>query len=65
MNNLLWMDATMDDPLVVDLDFDFMETFLPDDWREKAKELGALKRCRNIPDAETLLFEAQNSNTSF
>jgi len=28
---------------------------LPDEWREKAKELGALKRLRNFRDCDTLL----------
>jgi len=36
-------------------DFDYLLSFLPSEWQEKAKELGALRRCRKIPDAETLL----------
>jgi len=36
-------------------DFDYLVTFLPDGWQSKAKELGALTRCRKIPNAETLL----------
>jgi len=36
-------------------DYEFMLSFLPTGWREKAKELGALRRCRKIPDAESLL----------
>ena len=36
-------------------DFDYLVTFLPVGWQDKAKELGALKRCRKIPNAETLL----------
>lgn len=30
-------------------------TFFPDNWQEKAKELGALLRCRKFLDAESLL----------
>jgi len=41
--------------LVVAEDFDFLVTLLPDGWDAKAKELGALRRCRKIPDAGTLL----------
>jgi hypothetical protein len=36
-------------------DFDFLLTFLPCGWEEKAKELGALRRCRKIPNAQVLL----------
>jgi hypothetical protein len=36
-------------------DFDFLLTFLPSDWEAKARELGALRRCRKIPDARVLL----------
>ncbi len=38
-----------------DSDFEYLLTFLPNGWQEKAKELGALCRCRKIPNAETLL----------
>jgi hypothetical protein len=41
--------------LNVSKDFAFLLTILPDGWREKAKETGALRRCRKVPDAETLL----------
>lgn len=41
--------------LDVDSDFAYMLTLLPSGWQEKAKELGALRRRRGIPDAETLL----------
>ena len=36
-------------------DFDYLKTFLPEGWQARAKELGALRRCRKVPDAETLL----------
>jgi hypothetical protein len=36
-------------------DFIYLTSFLPVGWQEKAKELGALRRCRKVPDAETLL----------
>lgn len=41
----------LDDPQ----DWEFLLTFFPDGWEDKAKELGALLRCRNFTDAETLL----------
>jgi len=41
--------------LDVPLDFDFVLTFLPEGWEEKAKELGALRRCRKIGNATVLL----------
>ena len=36
-------------------DFEFLLTFLPQGWEEKARELGALRRCRKIADARVLL----------
>ena len=36
-------------------DWDVLTSFFPDGWREKAKELGALLRCRKFLDAESLL----------
>ena len=47
----------MTDPqrLEVADDFEFLLTFLPAGWEEKAEELGALRRCRKIPDARVLL----------
>jgi hypothetical protein len=36
-------------------DFAYLTQFLPQGWQAKAKELGALRRCRKVPDAETLL----------
>jgi hypothetical protein len=41
--------------LVVDEDLEFVLAFLPPGWEAKAKELGALRRCRKIPDARVLL----------
>mgnify|MGYP006287384119 FL=1 len=38
-----------------DADFDYLVSFLPVGWQKKARELGALRRCRKIPDAATLL----------
>jgi len=48
-------DTKMVKPINVASDFDYLVTFLPAGWQSKAKELGALKRCRKIPNAETLL----------
>lgn len=36
-------------------DFDYLLSFLPKGWQSKAKELGALRRCRKVPNAEALL----------
>ena len=36
-------------------DWPFLVTFFPNGWQQKAKELGALLRCRKFPDAESLL----------
>jgi hypothetical protein len=41
--------------LQVSKDFEYFKGFLPEGWSEKAKELGALRRCRKVPDAERLL----------
>ena len=41
--------------LAVESDFAFLLSLLPDGWQDKAKELGALRRCRKIPNAEALL----------
>lgn len=38
-----------------DPDFEYLLTFLPDGWEQKAKSLGALRRCRKFPDAYVLL----------
>jgi len=39
----------------VEEDYEYLISFLPEGWREKAKELGALRRCRKVPDADVLL----------
>jgi len=36
-------------------DWEYLMTFLPDEWPGKAKEFGALLRCRKFADAESLL----------
>ena len=36
-------------------DWDVLATFLPCDWQEKARELGALRRCRKFANAGALL----------
>lgn len=36
-------------------DFDYLCSFLPYGWQTKAKELGALRRCRKVPDGRVLL----------
>ena len=36
-------------------DWDVLLSFLPDGWEEKAKELGALRRCRKFADPGVLL----------
>lgn len=36
-------------------DWETLVSFLPDGWRQEAKNKGALLRCREIKDAETLL----------
>jgi len=41
--------------LEVESDFEYLLAFLPRDWQYKAKSLGALRRCRKIPDARALL----------
>ena len=45
----------MDHGLRVADDFDYLVSFLPSGWEAKAKELGALRRCRRVRDARTLL----------
>jgi hypothetical protein len=39
----------------VDRDFEFLLGFLPEGWEGKAKQLGALRRRRKVPDARVLL----------
>jgi len=41
--------------LHVENDFEFLLTFLPEGWDDKAKELGALRRCRKVPNPQVLL----------
>ena len=41
--------------LRAETDFDFLLTFLPPEWERKAKELGALIRCRKFNNAQVLL----------
>lgn len=36
-------------------DWDVLKSFLPMGWQERARTLGALRRCRKFADAETLL----------
>jgi hypothetical protein len=36
-------------------DFEYLLTFLPPGWESKAKELGALRRCRKFDSAQVLL----------
>ena len=48
-------DMPTESGLDVSEDFEYLLGFLPQGWQGKAKELGALRRCRKVPDAETLL----------
>lgn len=41
--------------LSVESDYEYLVGFLPPGWRDKAKELGALRRCRKVPSADVLL----------
>ena len=41
--------------LSVGEDFEYVLRLLPEGWQAKAKELGALRRCRKVPSAEVLL----------
>ena len=43
------------DLVEVESDFEYLVRFLPEGWEQKAKELGALRRCRKVPDARVLL----------
>ena len=36
-------------------EFEYLLRFLPEGWERKAKELGALRRCRGVADAQRLL----------
>jgi Transposase DDE domain len=44
----------MRDELVAQ-DWDIVTRMLPADWKESARQCGALRRCRNVDSAETLL----------
>jgi hypothetical protein len=41
--------------LELEEDFHYLLQLLPDGWQEKARSLGALRRCRGVSDAESLL----------
>jgi len=43
------------EPIAQSQDWPYLVTFLPSGWQLKAKELGALLRCKKFPDAESLL----------
>lgn len=49
------MSLNKEADLRAETDFDFLLTFLPPDWERKAKELGALLRCRKFNNAQVLL----------
>lgn len=44
-----------EEALNIDQDWDFIMAMLPKGWEEKARELGALQRCRRFATAEPLL----------
>jgi Transposase DDE domain len=44
-----------EDALELEEDFHYLLQLLPDGWQEKARSLGALRRCRGVSDAESLL----------
>ena len=48
------MMARMSDQLVA-ADWDIVKGLLPRDWEAGARQCGALRRCRNVKNAETLL----------
>ena len=45
----------MKDLNLLDEEWEFLTSFLPDDWRERARRTGALRRARGIADADCLL----------
>jgi len=49
------MGVAMDKVKGIEQDWEYLLTFLPREWRQKAKTLGALLRCRKFVDAESLL----------
>ena len=46
--------AHMRDALIAQ-DWDIVKQMLPEDWEISARQCGALRRCRNVRNAETLL----------
>jgi hypothetical protein len=46
---------TPEDALELEEDFQYLLQLLPEGWQEKARSLGALRRCRGVSDAESLL----------
>ena len=44
-----------EDNLELEEDFQYLLRLLPNGWQEKARSLGALRRCRGVSDAESLL----------
>ena len=49
------MSQNLGAELKAESDFEYLLTFLPSDWESKAKELGALVRCRKFSNARVLL----------
>jgi hypothetical protein len=47
--------AESSDGLIVGEDFEYLVKLLPEGWQAKARELGALRRCRKVESAEVLL----------
>jgi Transposase DDE domain len=47
--------AESSDGLMVGEDFEYVVKLLPEGWQAKARELGALRRCRKVESAEVLL----------
>lgn len=45
----------MDTTTIIHEDWELLIKYFPPNWQEKAKELGALKRCRKIPSPAVLL----------
>lgn len=45
----------MNDLNLLDEQWEYLTTFLPADWRERARQTGALRRARGVEDADQLL----------
>jgi hypothetical protein len=45
----------VNDPSLLDEEWEFLTEFLPKDWREQARATGALRRARGVEDADRLL----------